>query len=144
MILASKSHLFESPTLLFEVQTNLIRVSFNRPLKHLRHGHIQLLVHIHHQQQPQVPECPPGIPACCVVEEVEGVVAPGDEVGEQGQTCKMCRGEELQPPAHPQHCVEADPGIHGAGHQADDQLLTDAHLVVCLTVVEWPVRAIIG
>ena len=105
-------------------------MSFHCPLEHLGHGPVHLLVHVHIQQQPQVPEGSPGIPTQCVVEEVEGVVAPSQEVREESQAGKGDRGEQLQQPAATEQGVEAQTGVHGdrAGDPGDGPLLTETHL----------------
>lgn len=53
---------------------------FDSALEHLGDGEVPLLVDVDQDEELEIPPGAPGIPARGVIQEVESVVAPGDEI----------------------------------------------------------------
>ena len=105
---------------------------FDGSLEDLWHGEVPLLVDIHQDQQLEVAPGPACVPAGGVVEQVEGVVAARDEVGEQQQRGRRIGAEEVRGPAAGEERVEGEPGVH---HSA--ALSTSGVCCLCCSAGDW-------
>ena len=112
MAALSLACLSECPFLIFKVQADFVWVFSDGSLEDLGDCEVLLLIEVDQHQELQVPPGPPGVPARGVVEQVERVVATGEEVGEDEEAEEHVVGEEVRGPAQGGEQVEGDPGVH--------------------------------
>ena len=73
-------YLLEGPALILEIHAHFIWMLLHGSLKHLGDCQVPLLVDIDQHQELQIPPGPPGVPARGVIEKIESVVSPSDQI----------------------------------------------------------------
>ena len=91
----SHSYLSECPLLILKVHADFVWVFPDRSLEDLRHCEVPLLIDIDQDEELEVAPGAPRVPASSVVEQVERVVPPSEEVGAQEQPQHHVTGQQL-------------------------------------------------
>ena len=109
-----RSHpcLSEGPFLIFKIHADFVRMFPDSSLEDLGHRQVSLLIEIDQDQELEIPPGSPGIPPRGVVEQVERVVATGEEVGDEEEAQEHVGGDQVRGPAKRPEQVERDPGVH--------------------------------